>query len=272
VLVITPPTPPTFGDYLTHLRRVGITEGFPSGEPAVSRPKSSRTTLAADAGIGVGYLIKLEQGKATNPSPEVVDKLARALGTRDVERQHLHDLAAGEPPTQDHRSRPVVTAVHREYADNLHPQLAGYVDEAWNVLYANAEYARIFREIVSHGNVLVWFFAARQSRQIMVEWETEARLTVAWLRSHMGRRPGNKLFTNVLEELARYPDFVRMWERRELLTERHQPDMLIRDLDRGEQLTLLVQVFHFPDPEQPLQFYLGTRKNPTREVNVDLTN
>ena len=47
------------------------------------------------------------------------------------------------------------------------------------------------------------------------------------------------------------PDFVRVWELRELLTERHQPNMLVRDLDRGEQLTLLIRVFHVPDPEEP---------------------
>lgn len=253
-------TPPSFGDYLRHLRTVGSVATFPTAPEPSRRPKLRRTKVAADAGTSEGYLTKLEQGVADNPSSDLVDRLALALGATDLEHQHLRDLAAPPPaPAHDPDQRTTITPEHREFVDNVHPHLSGYVDEAWNVLYANAEYTRIFRRIEDHGNVLVWFFAERQSRRVMVEWETEARLTVAWLRSHMARRRGNPLFTSILQELARYSDFVQMWERREILMGRHTPYMKVRDLDRGEELTLRAQVFPTPDPQEALQVYLGVR-------------
>lgn len=254
-------TPPSFGEYLRHLRVVGPVKAFPAAVPEPARrPALSRTKLAAAAGVSEGYLIKLEQGVSDNPSADLIDRLALALGASDLEHQHLRDLAA--PPLMsphDPVERVTITADHREYVDNLCPNLAGYVDETWNVLYANDEYARIYRNIVECGNVLMWFFGEPQSRRIMIEWETEARLTVAWLRSHMARRRGNAAFTAILEQLARYPDFVRMWQQQEIRAGRHTPYMRVRDLDRGEDLTLMAQVFPTPDPQEALQLYLGVR-------------
>lgn len=237
------------------------------GAPAPpARGPLSRTKVAASAGISEGYLTKLEQGHAEHPSPELVDRLAIALGAADVQRQHLHDLATPAHIGPPEPARPVISAAQREFVDNMHPHLSGYVDEAWNVHYGNAEYCRIYREIDKRGNVLSWFFGERQSRRIMVEWEIEARLTVAWLRSHIARRPGSPLFTAVLKDLSRYPDFVQMWERREILMGRHTPYMRVRDLDRGEELTLRAQVFPTPDPSEALQIYIGVRV-PPEEVN-----
>ncbi|SEP54511.1 helix-turn-helix domain-containing protein [Amycolatopsis saalfeldensis] len=251
-------TAPTFADYLRHLRRGGSACEFPAQTPPETRPTISRTQLASDADISTGYLIKLEQGHADSPTPSIVDRLASALGVSELVRQHLHDLAT--PPQAHHAPPPArVSDLQKQYVDNLHPSLAGYVDEAWNVVYANAEYNRIFRQLDKHGNVLVWFFAERQSRKIMVEWEIEARLTVAWLRGHMARRRGNPLFNTVLSELARYTDFVQMWNAREILMGRHKPEMLVRDLDLGEDVTLFAQVFSTPDPSEALQLYLGAK-------------
>lgn len=253
-------TPPSLDDYLRHLRTVGSDTTFPATPKPTRQPKLSRTEVAAAAGISAGYLTKLEQGVADNPSTDTLDRLALALGATDLEHQHLRDLAAPPPaPAHNPDQRTTITPEHREFVDHLHPHLSGYVDEAWNLRYANTEYTRIFRKIVEHGNVLIWFFAEQQSRRIMVEWKTEARLTVAWLRSHMARRRDDPLFTAVLNELARYPDFVQMWESRQILMGRHTPYMQVRDLDRGKKLTLRAQVFPTPDPQETLQIYLGVR-------------
>lgn len=207
------------------------------------------------------YLTKLEQGHATKPSPDVVDRLAEALRLTPVERQHLHDLAAQPYHGEEHPASLEVTDVQKQHIDNLHPALCGYVDEAWNVLYANAEYARIFRGIIDAGNVLTWFFAVPESRAIMLEWETEARLTVAWLRGLMARRPDNPIFHKVLNELAPLVDFRRMWDAEEILMGRHQPHMLVRDLDAGRDLRVLAQVYPTPDPTQAVQLYVGSVTN-----------
>ena len=62
-----------------------------------------REELATLAGISSTYYLRLEQGRATSPSAQVVDALARALRLDARSTQYLHDLAA--PTTGDTRIR-----------------------------------------------------------------------------------------------------------------------------------------------------------------------
>jgi transcriptional regulator with XRE-family HTH domain len=252
-------SPPSFGSYLRHLRNTSS---------AGTRPRGGmgRTDLAARSGLSVGYVTKLEQGGADNPSSDVVDRLGDALKASDLERQHLHDLVAYHRVLDAGTAQPVdpipeINELERQYVDRLAPHLAGYVDDAWNILYCNAEYRRIYRHIDAPdvGNVLKWFFVVRESRAIMLEWEIEARLTVAWLRALMVRSPGSPMFDRLLGELSRSPDFVRMWTLQEIFMGRHTPYMLIHDLDRDEDVRLVAQVYDWPNPTKAIQMYLGVR-------------
>src|SRR5438477_495469 len=58
-----------------------------------------REELAELAGISVDYVVRLEQGRHTTPSVQVVASLARALQLTEAERDHLHRLAGLVPPT-----------------------------------------------------------------------------------------------------------------------------------------------------------------------------
>lgn len=248
---------PSFATYLRHLRK--------HGQAAQRRGALSRMDLASRAGTAFSYLTKLEQGAAQHPSSEVVDHLADALEATDLERRHLHDLV-----TFDRESRlpPIevdaqadVTDEMRTYVDHIVPNLAGLVDEAWNLLYGNAEYKRIYRHLADPdvANVLVWFFHVPEARAIMVDWETEARLTVAWLRALMVRRPRISLFATLLERLSSSPDFERMWSTQEVLMGRPSPYMYVHDLDHNVGVRLIAQVHSWPDPTKALQMYLGVR-------------
>jgi transcriptional regulator with XRE-family HTH domain len=53
-----------------------------------------REEVAHLAGISVEYYVRLEQGRATHPSEQVLESLGRVLGMDDVERAHLRDLAS----------------------------------------------------------------------------------------------------------------------------------------------------------------------------------
>jgi transcriptional regulator with XRE-family HTH domain len=59
-----------------------------------------REELAALAGLSADYLVRLEQGRAVNPSAQVVASLARALQLSHAERDQLF-LAAGLLPPRD---------------------------------------------------------------------------------------------------------------------------------------------------------------------------
>jgi transcriptional regulator with XRE-family HTH domain len=59
-------------------------------------PGLRREELAQLAGVSQAYYTRLEQGISQGASPEVLDAIARALGLDEIERNHLHDLAAAD--------------------------------------------------------------------------------------------------------------------------------------------------------------------------------
>src|SRR3954469_10942358 len=52
-----------------------------------------REEVAVLAGVSTDYYVRLEQGRERNPSAQVVDALARALGLEEDAVDHLHGLA-----------------------------------------------------------------------------------------------------------------------------------------------------------------------------------
>ena len=63
-------------------------------------PGLRREELAQLAGVSVDYILRLEQGRATSPSAQVVGALARALQLSQAERDLLY-RSAGLLPPQD---------------------------------------------------------------------------------------------------------------------------------------------------------------------------
>ena len=54
------------------------------------------------AGLGVDYVIRLEQGRGPRPSPQILRALARALRLSDDDRDTLFRLAGSAPPQAAH--------------------------------------------------------------------------------------------------------------------------------------------------------------------------
>jgi transcriptional regulator with XRE-family HTH domain len=71
--------------------------GLPSGR-ARRAAGLRREELADLAGLSVDYIVRMEQGRATTPSAQVVSALARALQLSRQERDHLYRLAGLQPP------------------------------------------------------------------------------------------------------------------------------------------------------------------------------
>jgi transcriptional regulator with XRE-family HTH domain len=75
-----------------------------------------REELAELAGVSVDYVVRLEQGRATTPSAQVVASLARALQLTAAERDHLYRLARLIPPADGMVSDHIPPGVHRVLA------------------------------------------------------------------------------------------------------------------------------------------------------------
>jgi len=86
------------GAYLRARRGLVTPEqaGIPAG--AGRRvPGLRREEVAMLAGISADYYLRLERGRDTRPSAQVLDALARVLRLDDVERDYLHGLADTAP-------------------------------------------------------------------------------------------------------------------------------------------------------------------------------
>ncbi|MCQ0007098.1 helix-turn-helix domain-containing protein [Actinomadura madurae] len=57
-----------------------------------------REEVAMLAGMSVDYVVRLEQGRSSQPSTQLLGALARALRLTDDERDHLFHLAGHRPP------------------------------------------------------------------------------------------------------------------------------------------------------------------------------
>ncbi len=70
------------------------------GLPSTRRrtPGLRREEVAQRAHVSATWYTWLEQGRGGAPSADVLDRLARALALKEVEREHLYLLAQGRPP------------------------------------------------------------------------------------------------------------------------------------------------------------------------------
>lgn len=75
-----------------------------------------REELGQLAGLSVDYIVRLEQGRATNPSAQVVGTLARALQLSTDERDHAYRLAGLLPPAAGTISSHIPPGVQRVLA------------------------------------------------------------------------------------------------------------------------------------------------------------
>ncbi|MGW6270121.1 helix-turn-helix domain-containing protein [Streptomyces sp. NPDC055060] len=116
---------------------VGLPPGLGRRAPGLRREE-----LALLAGVSVDYIVRLEQGRARNPSPQLLASLARALRLTDVERDHLFRVAGAALPPAGHVPRHVTPTAQRMVDRFRNAPVAVAVHTAiyelvlWNPLWA----------------------------------------------------------------------------------------------------------------------------------------
>src|SRR5579862_1954703 len=96
-----------------------------------------REEVAQRANVSATWYTWLEQGRGGAPSPDVLDRLARALMLTDVEREHLFLLGLGRPPEVRYRKDEGVTPRLQHVLDALDPSPALILTAVWNVVAWN---------------------------------------------------------------------------------------------------------------------------------------
>ncbi|TNM69682.1 helix-turn-helix transcriptional regulator [Streptomyces sp. NP160] len=118
-----------------------------AGLPARSGRRTAglrREELAELAGLSVDYVVRLEQGRATSPSPQVAGALARALQLDDGERDHLFRLAGLAPPSREAVPRHISPGVQRALARLDGTAAVAVFAADWQLLWWNRTWAGLF--------------------------------------------------------------------------------------------------------------------------------
>ncbi|MFD7996772.1 helix-turn-helix transcriptional regulator [Streptomyces mexicanus] len=189
------------------------------GLPAGGRRRAAglrREELAQLAGISADYVMRLEQGRATNPSSQVVEALARALRLSAAERDHLYRLAGLAPPGPKTVPVFVPPSVHR-LLDRLAGTPVAVYDAAWTLLVANPPYTALMGEVAQgrERNGVWRHFAGSGGRVVHTPEERRAFETalVADLRTTAERYPADHRLRELIAELrARSDRFAELWD------------------------------------------------------------
>ena len=208
-----------FGRTLRHWRdRVKPTA---VGVPMGGRRRAAglrREELAGLAGISVDYLTRLEQGRATSPSVQIVEALARALRVSDAERDLLFRLAGHVTPGLGVVSSRITPSVQR-LLDRLANTPVAVYDASWTLVVANAPYDALMGQTTSWRGIernSVWRNligpGTRAVHTPAEQAEFEAGL-VADLRLTAARYPADQRLKQLTRDLAAHsPRFVELWE------------------------------------------------------------
>jgi transcriptional regulator with XRE-family HTH domain len=185
-----------------------------------------REELATLAGVSVDYLVRLEQGRAANPSVDVLASLARALQLSVEERDHLYRLAGKEPPGPT-QIVPILTPGVRRLLDRFEDSAVAVFDVAWNLVTWNQTWAALMGDpSASTGldrNLLWRHFTGRPSRVARSEEETAEyeRTIVADLQVAAGRYPHDAALRKLIETLCQSsPVFRELWDQKQLAVHR----------------------------------------------------
>lgn len=187
--------------------------------PAVGQRRVSglrREEISLLAGVSVDYYIRLEQGRERNPSPQVVNALATALGLDEDARGHLFRLAGLSPQRSSgpvEQVDPGLLQLMDMWPDN--PALV--LGRAYDVLAGNSLGRALFGGFPTSRNLAEIVFCDPDAVTFYADWSAAAANTVAGLRLALGSWPGDPRLTQVCEGLlARSARFRTLWRQNDV--------------------------------------------------------
>ena len=179
-----------------------------------------REELADLAGLSVDYVVRLEQGRATNPSAQVVATLARALQLQPDERDHAYRLAGLLPPRKGTVSHHVPAGVQRILA-RLGDLAVGVFSADWTLLTWTPSWAVLIGDpserTTEQRNLVRAVFT--EGTDGLASWPVRhdgdelQRALVADLRGALVDYPRDRGLAALVAELRTVsPIFTRLWD------------------------------------------------------------
>jgi transcriptional regulator with XRE-family HTH domain len=184
-----------------------------------------REELAGLAGMSVDYVVRLEQGRARNPSPQVVGALARALRLDPSERDHLFRCANLLPPSSGNVPMHVPARVQRLVQRLGDAPVAVYAAD-WTIIGWNPMWTAVIGDPSTYDwderNLVAGMFreiGGRRPASIAVwpvrSWqgdEAEEEALVADLRVTAATYPADVRLSSLIDRMAQAsPRFAELW-------------------------------------------------------------
>jgi transcriptional regulator with XRE-family HTH domain len=194
------------------------TVGLPD-TPRRRTPGLRREELAALAGVSAEYIVRLEQGRAAHPSPQILSAISRALRLSATETSHLFRLAGVASPDRQLVPRHITPGVMR-IVDRLSYSTAAVVcTSAWESIYWNPLWAALLGDPASargrERNFAWRHFTGLPTRlthtaDALAEFEHDM---VCDLRRTLDRYPADDALAQMCLELRqRSEHFARLWD------------------------------------------------------------
>lgn len=225
-----------------------------------------REELASLAGVSPDYYARLEQGRATNVSRQVLDAVADALRLDDLERDHLSALV--KPTTAAQPDRPLrVRPALRSMIAALDPTPAVLHGPRLEVLGVNRMAKLLIDDFDSmpaaERNMVRWMFLDPKARQVYPDWPDIAAQMVAILRMASGRDAGDARLAALVGELStRSAEFATRWAAQELFAHTYGPKRFYHDAVGS--MTLNYETLRLPaDPGLSMIVYTADAGSPS---------
>jgi transcriptional regulator with XRE-family HTH domain len=184
-------------------------------------PGLRREEVAQLAGVGVTWYTWLEQGRDINPSPQVLDAIARTLQFDANEHAHLFTLAGVATTTISNECQALGPTI-QPLIDQLEPLPAMVVNSRLDLLAYNRVYASFFDDLeaipIEDRNILWLVFTDPQFQAAIVDWDQVVGGLVGEYRGAMAEHLDDPAWKSLVARLHRAsPEFTAFWDRHDVL-------------------------------------------------------
>lgn len=180
-------------------------------------PGLRREEVATLAGISADYYLRLEQGRDRNPSPQVLQSLARVLRLDATATDYLLSLSTARPAPPRRPRREVVPTGIRQLIDVLN--VPAFVESRmFDVLAANRLATALSPEIRPGVNRLRSIFLNADEQDLYPDWEQAVVGMVAAFRASLGTDVDDPRIVQLVGELSVASEpFRRLWARHDVV-------------------------------------------------------
>lgn len=215
------------GTYL-RARRYAINPeqvGLPRGRRQV--PGLRREEVATLAAISSDYYTRLEQGRESHPSAQLLEALARVLHLNTDERLHLFRLAGADPTARVGPGATTVSEPTRALLQRWSSTPAFVYNDAQDILAANGLGHALHEGFSAPDNFARMIFLDPEGERFFVDWDQIALATAASLRQAWGKRYSRAAVQSVVDELLSASDsFEAMWNSHHVVDKSHHTKTL----------------------------------------------